>query len=130
MSVDSSLNAINIGKSKYKLDNLKFILANALDVKFNEKFDAGISLYFLSLFEKEEAKKIIKNMLGSLKGSGDLVVNFLSIHDDEYGTGKKIKENTFLHEDGPLIRFYSKKEIENLFLELNLKFSQKSVCFS
>jgi cyclopropane fatty-acyl-phospholipid synthase-like methyltransferase len=123
LNTDISNNAINLGKNRYrKFQNLKF---KRLDVSknfnFKNSFDAIIALYCLNLFTSQELLSIMKNIRKKLKRGGKFCANFLSIKDDEYGSGTKIEKNTFLYSDGQIVKFFTKREIVDLFKKYNFK---------
>lgn len=119
VNVDSSYNAAKIGKETY--DNLEYIVGDVFTMKFSQKFDNVVSIYLISLFKENEAKRIIKNMHECLIDNGNYIVNFLALEDDEYGLGKEVEGNTFLHKDGQIIRFYSEEDIKKMYSGFGLK---------
>ena len=123
LNTDVSKKAINLGRKIYKnVKNLRFEIEDVFNLKIKkESFDAVIAIYYLSLFTSDEVDKIFKNIREIIKNDGKFCANFLSLDDEEYGHGKEIKPNTFLYEDGQLVKFYTKEEIRNLFKKHKFK---------
>ena len=115
--IDISQTALDLGNTLFgHLNNLHFKKQNLLSLDFKDKsFDAIVGIYILNLFSSVKLNKIILNLKKILKDNGYFCCNFLSPDDDEFGYGKKIGHNTFIFEKNQLLKFYEKKELNNLF---------------
>jgi ubiquinone/menaquinone biosynthesis C-methylase UbiE len=120
---DVSKEAIKKAKKLYKeIPSLKFEVKDALKLDYPQNsIDAVISIYGLNVFRLKEVEKVFENVSKILKPGGKFCNTFLSIDDDEYGRGKIIEENTFLYEDGQLVKFFTLKEIEELHQKFGFK---------
>jgi len=127
LSTDSSKRAIAMGRRLYGYrKNLRFKrwdICGATDFE-KKPFDAVVAIYCLSLFTRAELNKIFKKIRQLIQRGGKFYANFLALDDGEYGQGKEIMQHTFLHEDGQLVRFFSKKEILGLFKAHNFKINR------
>lgn len=109
---DVSKNAIKLGRKKYReLPNINFLNDDILKTKIKDnKYDAVICLYLLSLFTDKEIRIALRNIKRILRPSGLLICNFLSQDDYEYKLGMKVTKSTVLLDNKrQLVNFFTKK---------------------
>ncbi len=117
---DISLKAVNLGTSLYP--KLVFMVSDVVDLPLREEsFDVVIALYILNLFLPREINTIFKKITTILNPKGLFCANFLSIDDAEFGIGREIQTNTFLHPDGQLVHFFTEEEVRKMFKYHNFK---------
>jgi hypothetical protein len=70
----------------------------------------------MNVFSKDELNKLFKQVCRISKHNGKFINTFLSVDDEEYGTGEKINKNIFLIDNSKqLVKFFKEREIRNLY---------------
>lgn len=76
--IDNSLGMLNVGLkkiSKYKLNNINFLLQDAAEMQFeNKSFDYAVISLILHEMDKTTAYKTLQNTYNVLKNNGRLIV--------------------------------------------------------
>ncbi|MFA6036264.1 MAG: class I SAM-dependent methyltransferase [Candidatus Micrarchaeia archaeon] len=83
-------------------------------------FNAAFSNFCLHLFSCEERTSAVQEIHRLLAGKGVLVASLLSTSDADYGRGTAIAYNTFELEQGKPHHFFTKEEVENLFMAFDI----------
>lgn len=111
-AIDASDKVIDILKENYKEKNICFICDDFVcsTVIFAGQYDYVYSRFSLHAINEEQETEVINNVYKVLKNKGKFFVEVRSIHDDLYGKGKKIGENTYIY-DGHFRRFVKKEEL-------------------
>lgn len=121
VGVDSSEKIIDKLRKKHKDKNILFVCddftrTNAL---YQQQFDYCYSRFTLHAINLEQENYVLRNVYQSLKTgkeSGYFFIEVRSIHDDIYGLGEKVGQDSYIYE-GHFRRFLRKEELEHRLQE-------------
>jgi ubiquinone/menaquinone biosynthesis C-methylase UbiE len=84
-------------------------------------FDAAFSNFCLHLFSCEERTSAVQEIHRLLADNGVLVASLLSTSDADYKKGAELAYNTFELEQGKPHHFFTREEIEKLFMAFEIE---------
>ena len=109
--IDASSSAINRLQAECADDgNIYFICDDFVcsSTVYSGQYDYCYSRFSLHAINELQEKELFENVYKVLKDHGKFFIETRGIHDELYGKGKKIKEDTFFH-DGHFRRFLRKE---------------------
>lgn len=113
-AVDASREVIEQLKKENQEDNIYFICDDFVCTPtiFSGQFDYVYSRFSLHAINEDQETEVIKNVFRVLKRGGRFFIETRGIHDDLYGKGEKLAENTYFYEDH-FRRFIEKEHLVN-----------------
>lgn len=109
--IEISKTAIAIA-DKYFNPPLKIFYGSVTEMPFDDTIYEGIFCYgLLYLLDETQRKKVLNDCYNQLKPGGWMVFTVISKSSPNYGTGKKIDENTFEIGKGGQLFFYDRAAV-------------------
>lgn len=109
--IEISKTAIAIA-DKYFNPPLKIFYGSVTEMPFDDTIYEGIFCYgLLYLLDETQRKKVLNDCYNQLKPGGWMVFTVISKNSPNYGTGKKIDENTFEIGKGGQLFFYDHEAV-------------------
>ena len=105
----------NNDKALFVCDN--FVKCTAL---FQRKYDYIYSRFTLHAITEKQEEELLVNIFDALKPSGKLFIEARTIHDDLYGKGEMVAENSFYY-DGHFRRFLDPSVIEKKLIGIGFE---------
>lgn len=100
-ATDISETGLEITKSKAEklnLSNIEFKQHDMRDILYdNNTFDGVLCLWTTGHGTVEDSRKNINEIYRVLKQNGIVVIDYVSIHDENYGKGREIEKDTFIN---------------------------------
>lgn len=114
---DISEEAIRIAVANYNHKRIVYEVKDALKLDYPEDyFDVVLSIYGMNVFSKDELNNVFAQAHKILRHNGKFINIFLSINDEEYGTGEKVDNDTFLVDNNKqMVKFFRGDEIKRLY---------------
>lgn len=111
-AVDASRDVIEQLKHDNVEDNIYFVCDDFVCAPtiFAGQYDYVYSRFSLHAINDKQETEVINNVYNVIKAGGKFFVETRGIHDELYGKGKKISENTFFYE-GHFRRFVEKEKL-------------------
>lgn len=118
---DIAPTSVEITKSllqKYSVDSSKYKVASVLEPGYDEQFDAVTAISVLDHMYISDARKALKELLGTVKPGGIVVVSFDSLDSEDLEIPYEITEDGSIRytegaRDGMVFHFYSASELES-----------------
>lgn len=111
-AIDSSDGVIAQLKGKYEEDNIYFIcddFVSSLAI-FSGQYDYVYSRFTLHAINEKQETEVLKNVYKVLKKNGLFFIEVRSIHDELYGKGEKVGDNSYIF-DGHFRRFIKREDL-------------------
>jgi adenylylsulfate kinase-like enzyme/phospholipid N-methyltransferase len=113
-AVDASRKVIEQLKKENQEDNIYFVCDDFVCTPtiFSGQFDYVYSRFSLHAINEKQETEVIKNVFRVLKNGGRFFIETRGIHDELYGKGEKLAENTYFYE-GHFRRFIEREKLVN-----------------
>lgn len=126
--IDDSKTALQITRKqleKKRVKNVRVCFGRIQQIPFNkESFDAVVCTRAIYHGTSKQIQKALAEVYRVLQPKGLFVFNVLTTNHPDFGKGKRIEKNTFVHvhdsEYGVPHHFFSKKEIQRLLIGFNI----------
>lgn len=121
-AIDASSKAIEKLKKENVEDNIYFICDDFVcaTVIFAGQYDYCYSRFSLHAINESQETEVLNNIFKVLKEGGKLFIETRSIHDDLYGKGKKVDEDSYYYE-GHFRRFIRKERLLEKLVRIGFK---------
>ncbi|WP_265444688.1 class I SAM-dependent methyltransferase [Acetivibrio straminisolvens] len=124
LAVDVSETGIEVTRAKAEklnLTNIEFAQLDMRNLTVGDNLpDAILCVWTTGHGNIEDVRKNVNEMYRILRPGGVLVVDYVSIEDENYGKGIEIEKNTFINnvegEENIPHHYFSKEEIEELYM--------------
>ena len=116
--MDISSVAINQGRELTKLHkvSVEFIEGDILEIELSpNSFEGIVSYRVLYLFPQRDLKKIIAKIHNLLREGGITAHIVFSEKEVTFGEGEKLEQNTFKWDEGKIVHYFTKEELEKLW---------------
>lgn len=132
-AIDASSDSIDHLLAHHKNDDICFICDDFVCAStiYSGQYDYCYSRFSLHAINESQETEVIQNVYKVLKDGGRFYIEVRSIHDELYGKGKKVGEDSYFY-DGHFRRFIRKETLEKKLqtIGFNLVYSEEKTGFA